>query len=413
MMQTPRTPSSGAPPYSRVIQPPAKVVERPPRKQRAHLGRHRAGQRLAQHVAHKPAHAFAGLQRHVAHKAVADDHVGLAAEDVAAFNVADEVDRQRLQQRKRLARQVVALGLFFADREQAHARLRESSARCARTSRPSPRIVRGCAPCNPHWRPRPAARTDSLWQSASASPAPADRRPAARPAPSWPWPWPRRYCRRSQSPPLCPRAPASGPRASSCRVLVRTACAAFSSIPMRSEAWWMTMGRSSFSRCSSSRSRSSASRPNQVDPHRQSPAGEDRSLDLRLWSFVGTYGVKRDVDEHGASVLLGGFLDVQHGAALVCRRTWRRRDGAASSRGSWGTLKGRSPSESRGSGEGRCGALNGAFSDSAWCNSFRVPALRTRAVVRPQEILRAIRRKRDTLIPSGLIFSGLYPAAEP
>jgi hypothetical protein len=58
-------------------------------------------------------------------------------------------------------------------------------------------------------------------------------------------------------------------------------------------------------------------RPNQVDPHRQSAAGENRPANLRLWSFVGTYGVKRDVDEHGRSWLLGCFLDVQNGAALV------------------------------------------------------------------------------------------------
>ena len=39
-------------------------------------------------------------------------------------------------------------------------------------------------------------------------------------------------------------------------------------------------------------------RPNQMDPHRQSAAGENRPANLRLWSFVGTYGVKRNVDEH-------------------------------------------------------------------------------------------------------------------
>ena len=42
-------------------------------------------------------------------------------------------------------------------------------------------------------------------------------------------------------------------------------------------------------------------RPNKMDPHRQSPAGEDRPPDLRLWCFIGTYGVKRNVDEHGCS----------------------------------------------------------------------------------------------------------------
>jgi hypothetical protein len=40
-------------------------------------------------------------------------------------------------------------------------------------------------------------------------------------------------------------------------------------------------------------------RPNQVDPHGQSLAGEDGPANLRLGSFVGAYGVKRNIDEHG------------------------------------------------------------------------------------------------------------------
>jgi hypothetical protein len=54
-----------------------------------------------------------------------------------------------------------------------------------------------------------------------------------------------------------------------------------------------------------------------VDPDRQLPAGEDRPANLRLRSFVGAYGVKRNVDEHGLWRLLGGFLDIEDGAALV------------------------------------------------------------------------------------------------
>jgi hypothetical protein len=42
-------------------------------------------------------------------------------------------------------------------------------------------------------------------------------------------------------------------------------------------------------------------RPNQVDPHGQFAAGEDGPANLRLWSFVGTYGVKNDVCEHRGS----------------------------------------------------------------------------------------------------------------
>jgi len=46
-----------------------------------------------------------------------------------------------------------------------------------------------------------------------------------------------------------------------------------------------------------------------MDPHRQSPASEDRSPYLRLRCFIGAYGVKRNVDEHGLS-LLGSFFYV-------------------------------------------------------------------------------------------------------
>jgi hypothetical protein len=35
-----------------------------------------------------------------------------------------------------------------------------------------------------------------------------------------------------------------------------------------------------------------------MDAHGQSPAGEDGPPDFWFWSFVGTDGVKRDVDEH-------------------------------------------------------------------------------------------------------------------
>ena len=40
-------------------------------------------------------------------------------------------------------------------------------------------------------------------------------------------------------------------------------------------------------------------RPNQVDPHGQSTARQNRPLDLRLRSLIGTYGVERNVDQHG------------------------------------------------------------------------------------------------------------------
>ncbi len=39
-------------------------------------------------------------------------------------------------------------------------------------------------------------------------------------------------------------------------------------------------------------------RPHQVDAHGQAAAGEDGPANLRLRSFVGPYGVENDVDEH-------------------------------------------------------------------------------------------------------------------
>ena len=92
-----------------VVHAPAEPPERPPRQQRAHLHRERARQLLAQQVLHHLDEPFADLQRDVAGEAVADDHVGLAAVDIARFDVADERQRRGLQQPMRLARQLVAL----------------------------------------------------------------------------------------------------------------------------------------------------------------------------------------------------------------------------------------------------------------------------------------------------------------
>ena len=66
--------------------------------------------------------AFAGLEGDVADEAVADDDVGVAVEEVAAFDVADEVDVGELaEEGQGVAGEGVALGVFFADGEQADA----------------------------------------------------------------------------------------------------------------------------------------------------------------------------------------------------------------------------------------------------------------------------------------------------
>jgi hypothetical protein len=54
-----------------------------------------------------------------------------------------------------------------------------------------------------------------------------------------------------------------------------------------------------------------------VDTDGQSAAGEDGPANLRLGSFIGAYGIKRDIDEHGRKKLLGFFLDIEDGASLV------------------------------------------------------------------------------------------------
>ena len=58
-------------------------------------------------------------------------------------------------------------------------------------------------------------------------------------------------------------------------------------------------------------------RPDEMDADRQGAAGEDGAANLRLWSFVSAYGVKRDIDEHRLFGLLGSFFDIQDGAAFV------------------------------------------------------------------------------------------------
>ena len=102
-----------------VVQSPTEVVESLAAQHRPHLGGDGAGKRLAQQVAEETPDALAGLERHVAHKSVADNHVRMAVEDVAAFHVADEMDWQRFEQREALAGEVVAFALFLADGEQA------------------------------------------------------------------------------------------------------------------------------------------------------------------------------------------------------------------------------------------------------------------------------------------------------
>ena len=85
------------------------------RKQRSDLGGDCAPQRVLEHVAHQPGQALTGLERHIAYKAIANDHISMAVVEVTPFHVADESERQCLEQRKRFTRELVALAFFFAD----------------------------------------------------------------------------------------------------------------------------------------------------------------------------------------------------------------------------------------------------------------------------------------------------------
>ena len=82
---------------------------------------------LTQKAGNHAGQALGGLERHVAHKAVANNDVGRALEDVVAFHIAVKVQRAALpgaaQQLAGALDFFVALDGFFADVEQAHARV--------------------------------------------------------------------------------------------------------------------------------------------------------------------------------------------------------------------------------------------------------------------------------------------------
>src|SRR5882724_131464 len=92
------------------------------RKHSPHLRKERTIDRLPQQPKNLKRQAFANLQRDVADKAVADDDIHAARKKIPAFHISHEVYRTLLQPCVNLARQFIALDLFFTDREQAHAR---------------------------------------------------------------------------------------------------------------------------------------------------------------------------------------------------------------------------------------------------------------------------------------------------
>src|SRR5438046_2565452 len=67
--------------------------------------------------------AFTDLQGDITDEAIADDHVHLAAINIPALDVADEVEAERLHQRPGGPGDLVPLVVLLADGENADARL--------------------------------------------------------------------------------------------------------------------------------------------------------------------------------------------------------------------------------------------------------------------------------------------------
>src|SRR5467141_4501551 len=106
----------------RVINRLSQRLEGAFRKHPAHLRNQRTVHGLPQQAENLKRQAFANLQRDVAHEAITHDDIHVAGKQIPAFDIADKMHRTLLQSGVNLARQLVALDLFFADREQSDAR---------------------------------------------------------------------------------------------------------------------------------------------------------------------------------------------------------------------------------------------------------------------------------------------------
>ena len=80
-------------------------------------------ERFFQHLPGKAGDAFHGFERHVAGKAIADDDVDFAVENIASLDVANIAERQLGEQLARRPRELVPFAFLFTNRQQPDPRV--------------------------------------------------------------------------------------------------------------------------------------------------------------------------------------------------------------------------------------------------------------------------------------------------
>src|SRR5439155_20624836 len=97
------------------------ISESAARQQISHLPRNRRLQSLLLSSAHQIRDPLRSLQRHVTYKAVGDDYINFPVVYIPPFHISDEIQWKLLQERKRLARQIVVLAFFLTNGKQPDA----------------------------------------------------------------------------------------------------------------------------------------------------------------------------------------------------------------------------------------------------------------------------------------------------
>src|SRR5579864_6880532 len=81
-----------------VVQPLFEIGKSTARKQKSNLPRNSFRESFLQRGADEVHHALGSLQRYVSDESVGDDHIYFPVVNIAAFYVADEVERQLFQE---------------------------------------------------------------------------------------------------------------------------------------------------------------------------------------------------------------------------------------------------------------------------------------------------------------------------